>query len=260
MLLVDRRTWVRTMSVKNLYEKQIAIINVGMSTADGIPGPLFEDGTFTFIPIPESKPSERTPIYSSLGLSKWVSNPELYVHHDPEFRTMTFGDYMFKKNGKRNNRVANVLKLQQKDFLFFFASLSNEKDRRKRKTTGLFLIGYFEIRQILPYKEARSSTIVKQNAHRLREKDKGYIIWKGTKRSSLLEYAVPMSKGNVDSYLRTSRGDYLPWDSEDKNGRTRTDLEVINSSTRASRLIQPEFREMFWKIVIEKNQKLSIFQ
>lgn len=245
--------------LSDLWSRQIAIINVGMSTADGIPGPIFEDGTFKFIPIPESYPSDLTPTYADLGLSRWVPDPDVFVHHDPEFKTMTFGDYKFKKNGKRNIRVANALKLQSGDFLFFFASLANKIHRKKRRTTGLFLIGFFEIRQILPYGEARLSTLVKQNAHRLRNGDSGYTIWKGTKKSGLLKHAVPMNKRNVDKYLRTSYGGFLPWGSKNKNGRPRTELEIINSTTRASRLILPEYREVFWNFIQKKNPGLSVF-
>ncbi len=244
---------------KDFTERAIAIINVGMTTEYGVPSPLFEDGTFKFVPIPESNPSDLTPTYANLGLSKWAPESDMFVHNDPEFKTMTYGDPKFKKNGKRNIRVANALKLLSGDFLFFFASLSNEKDRRKRKTTGLFLIGFFEIREILPYRLARLSTLVKQNAHRLRKNDTGYTIWKGTKRSALFEFAVPMSRRNVDMYLRTSSGTHLPWGAKDKNERTRTDLEVVNSATRACRMIQPQFRETFWKYIQERNPELSVF-
>jgi len=243
--------------LNELSSRQIVIINVGMSTADGIPGPLFKDGTFRFVPIPESSPSKLTSTYNELGLGEWAPNPELHAHNDPEFETMTFGDYRFKK-GKPNIRVANALKLRPQDFLFFFASLSKASDRRKRKTTGMFVIGFFEIREILPYQKAKLSTLTKKNVHRLRRNDSKYTVWIGTKRSRLLEVAVPMNRENVELYLRTSRGRPLPWDSKDKNGRTRTDLEVINSATRASRIISQVFRRDFWRLIIEKNPDLSV--
>ncbi len=248
------------MNLRDLYSRQIAIINVGMSTAYGIPGPLFKGGTFRFVPIPESYPSSLTLTYADLGLSKWVIDPQVGVHNDPEFDTMTYGDYKYREDGTRNIRVSNALKLRPKDFLFFFASLANKKYRRMGRALGMFLIGFFEIRRVFAYDEAKISTLTKKNAHRKRKNDSDYTIWKGTRNSVLFKYAVPISKRNVDSYLRTSRGVHLPWGSEDKNGRTRTDLEVINSATRASRLIQPEFRELFWNYIIENNPKLSIHQ
>jgi len=241
---------------KEIHRRKIVIINVGISTKYGLPGPIFKDGTFKYVPIPESHPSDLTPIYANLGVGKWAPSPDMFAHYDPEFKTMTFGDYEFNEKGGRNIRVANALNLEPKDFLFFFASLANKRDRRLCKTTGLYVIGFFEIRKILPYREARLSTLVKQNAHRLRSNDSGYTIWKGTKSSGLLECAVPMSRRNVDKFLRTSSRELLPWGSTDKNGRPRTELEIINSATRASRLILRKHREKFWEVVLKYNPNL----
>ena len=248
------------LKLDELYEKRVVIINVGMSTQDGIPGPIFDGGTFKFIPIPDSKSNKRLPTYEEMGLGKWAPNPLARVHNDPEFETMTFGDYKYTESGKRNIRVANALNLRPDDFLFFFASLSTLKDRDFRKTTGFYLIGYFEIEQILPYKDAKTSPVVRKNAHRLRNHDSGYTIWKGTERSSLLKYAIPMNQRNINKFLRTSNGELLPWNSFDKTNHKRTRLEVINSATRASRLIKKKFRSFFWNIVIDKNPNLPIFE
>ena len=237
-----------------IIEKQVVIINVGMSTDTGLPGPLFQDGSFKFIPIQEGKPGKETPTYRNLGLEAWVSYPDDYAHNDPEFTTMTFGDY----EGKL--RTANLSKLEKGDFLFFFASLSNERDRKLRQPTGLFLIGYFEIGAIFRGEVISTSKALRHNAHLLRRIDKGFAIWKGTSRSGLLDYAVPMNKRGVNKYLRTSKGAMLPWGSVDKSGRQRTNLEVINSATRSSRMILPEHRLDFWKLVTLRNPNLLIFK
>ncbi len=241
------------MKLDELLERQVAIINVGMSTTGGIPGPLFEDGTFRFVPIRERKPGNLTPRYRNLGLAEWVTDPDDFTHYDPEFETMTFGDY------ERKIRVASARKLQSGDFLFFFASLSTMEDRRKRCTTGFFLIGCFEIDRIIPYNEAKDSPLTRNNAHIRRTRDSGFSIWKGTSRSALLEFAVPMDKGSVDLWLRTSKGKRLPWGSVDRSGRRRSDLEVINSATRASRLILPEHRKAFWTLVKARNPDSPVF-
>ncbi|MHA2143366.1 MAG: Nmad3 family putative nucleotide modification protein [Candidatus Thorarchaeota archaeon] len=248
------------MNLKLLSEKRVVIINVGMSTADGIPGPLLRNNRFRFIPIPDDDSEIRLPTYDELGLAKYAPHPHWRVHNDPEFETLTYGDKRFTKNGKLNIRVANALKLRQEDFLFFFASLSTEEHRERGKTTGMFLIGYFEIEEILPYNKAKSSPLVRNNAHRLRRNDTGYWIWKGTPLSVLLKHAVPMNRKNLDTYLRTGAGDKLPWNSTDKNGRKRTPLEVINSATRASRRIEKRFRINFWRIVLAQNPKLPIIE
>ncbi|MHA2208432.1 MAG: hypothetical protein ACXABV_04625 [Candidatus Thorarchaeota archaeon] len=100
---------------------------------------------------------------------------------------------------------------------------------------------------------------LENNAHVRRRRDSGFTIWKGTARSRLLEYAVPMDKKSVNLYLRTSKGKKLPWGSRDKSGRLRTDLEIINSATRTSRLIQPKYRKAFWTLVESKNPDLLVF-
>lgn len=240
------------MNMNDLLKKQVAIINVGISTRDGVPGPLFDDGTFRFVPISESRPTENTPTYREMGLEKWVSYPDRAVHCDPEFETMTYGDYEHK------TRTANAKKLKLGDFLFFFASLSNKEDRRRREVTGFYLIGYFEIDRIIPYDEAKTSRLTRNNAHRKRISDTGFSIWKGTRRSSLFEYVVPMNRSNVDRYLRTSKKERLPWGKVDRRGHERTPLEVINSATRASRMIEAKYRKNFWKTVIEKNPYIPI--
>ncbi|MHA2208431.1 MAG: Nmad3 family putative nucleotide modification protein [Candidatus Thorarchaeota archaeon] len=81
------------MNLGRLVQRQVAIVNVGMSTATGLPGPLFQDGSFRFIPIRERKPGHNTPTYQEIGLADWVQDPDDYAHYDPEFETMTFGDY-----------------------------------------------------------------------------------------------------------------------------------------------------------------------
>jgi len=242
------------MNLQELREKQVVVINVGMSTANGIPSPLFKDGTFRFVPIRERKASERTPTYRDLGLSDWVPDPDDYAHNDPEFETMTFGDY----EGKI--RVANASKLGPGDFLFFFAALSTELDRRRRKSTGFFFIGYFEIDGIIPFEEAKSSRQTANNAHLKRRRDSGFSVWKGTNRSTMLRYAVPLNKSSANLCLRTSKGMKLPWGKTDVGGRQRSELQVVNSATRASRLILPQYREAFWKTVIERNPSVPILE
>ncbi|GAH99175.1 unnamed protein product, partial [marine sediment metagenome] len=81
--------------LKKLSEKEVVIINVGGNTSknESPPGPLFDDGTFKFVPIEEGSPGKKTPTFEELGLSEWVKNPKEFAHYDPEFETMTFGDY-----------------------------------------------------------------------------------------------------------------------------------------------------------------------
>ena len=64
----------------------------------------------------------------------------------------------------------------------------------------MFLIGFFEIDRIISYKEALKSPSVKNNAHILRKGGgKNFSVWKGTKRSILLDIAIPVNKKKMDS-------------------------------------------------------------
>jgi hypothetical protein len=241
-------------SIESLAQRQLVIINIGSSTSYGVPGPIFNNGHFVFVPIPEGWPGKETPTYEELGLSEWVSHPKEYAHYDPEFETMTYGDREHK------TRVANARKLKQEDFLFFFASLSNEFDRKKRRPTGFFFIGFFEIERIISPQEAKRSPLARKNAHVRRRGDSGFSVWKGSRRSGLLVIAVPLDKKSSNMFLRTGDGKLLPWGSKNKNGRIRTDLEVINSATRASRMILPKYRKAFWELIKQSNPDLSVFE
>ncbi len=120
--------------LNELSEKEIVIINIGGNTSknEAPPGSLFNDGTFRFVPIKEGYPGKRTPTYEELGLSEWVDTPKDFAHNDPEFETMTFGDW------KNKSRAANAGKLNEGDFLFFLAALSSEEDRKKENQVVYF--------------------------------------------------------------------------------------------------------------------------
>jgi len=79
-------------------------------------------------------------------------NPKEFAHYDPEFETMTFGDW------KNEPRASNAGKLNEGDFLFFLVALASEEDRKMRKSSGMFLIGFFEIDKIISQKEALEIT------------------------------------------------------------------------------------------------------
>lgn len=242
------------MELDEIIKKRVVIINIGSSTSHEFQGHIFPDGAFAYVPIPEGWPGARTPTYRKLGLAKWVTDPDEYAHYDPEFETMTFGDYENKP------RTANARKLETGDFLFFFASLSPNNDAGIKKDIGFYLIGYFEMLRIIPYEEALVSRLTKNNAHVKRIDDHGFSVWKGTNRSSVLHRAVPIDRTNADLFLRTSKGEKLPWGAKDKSGRCRKELETINSATRASRLILPEHRREFWKAVRRQNRDIPIFE
>ena len=90
---------------------KIYIANVGVNAkyedTYGIKSPIFEDGTFEFIPIKESSEISGKHILRYRDLKCFNSNDKLikffpdkkreelanhYVHNDPEFETSPYGD------------------------------------------------------------------------------------------------------------------------------------------------------------------------
>lgn len=119
------------------------IINVASNSSHdtlGGRGPIFGDGSFLFVPILESYPTEASWSYGDLGLldflPDWMDekgNPieDIYSHYDPEFETFTFGDYPKSSDGGRLNRKLQTL--EKGDYLFFFASLDFVEDGSERE-------------------------------------------------------------------------------------------------------------------------------
>src|SRR5438552_6797798 len=94
--------------------KQIVLLRVGVDAGcGGIQGPLFEDGTFEFICIPDRKRVSVHTYGNSVGRhgaplvgyfpdSRKQLMAEQHVHVDPEFETFTYGDPTAPKRSLRN--------------------------------------------------------------------------------------------------------------------------------------------------------------
>ena len=110
-------------------------VNVAANTNEpGFRGPVFPDGSFAYVPIPESAPTlardrfpvdEPLPTYGDLDLPFSVPTAlrEVPVHADPEFPgvhgrdSATYGD----PHGVKAGRIAGF---EPGDWLFFYATLS----------------------------------------------------------------------------------------------------------------------------------------
>jgi hypothetical protein len=124
----------------------MAMIRVGIDTGSGgAHGPIFADGSFEYIPIPDGFGiDERT--YGTLVGSDGASLADLLpagvgtrlrhrsVHLDPEFDTFTYGDPTPPKRGLR--------RLRSGDLLVFYAGLEGFDFLSH---PALYLIGYFEV-------------------------------------------------------------------------------------------------------------------
>jgi hypothetical protein len=132
--------------------KQVVLLRVGVDAGcGGIQGPLFEDGTFEFICIPDRK---RVSIHTYGNMIDRGGEPLVryfprsqrkalagqHVHFDPEFETFTYGDPTVLKRSLRNLRPG--------DFLVFYCGLQRWDAARgwdNGNRPALYLAGFFEV-------------------------------------------------------------------------------------------------------------------
>jgi len=128
---------------------QVVLLRVGIDTGSGgILGPLFRDGSFEYIPIPDRFKRhgvDRRTYGNTLGRhrrrlidyfppkcrKKLFQGP---IHFDPEFRTYTYGDPTTPK--------ASLRRLGPGDLLVFYAGL---KGWDHDCPPALYIIGYLEV-------------------------------------------------------------------------------------------------------------------
>jgi hypothetical protein len=127
-------------------------INVAANTNDpGFRGPVWPDGTFEYIPIPESEPAVDPPTYGDLTTHLETPIPEDLqdqpVHLDPEFpeypccERYTYGDEHGIKAGPLSDLTAG-------EYVFFYATLSVQSPADwLPQRWGAFLIGQFRLAQ-----------------------------------------------------------------------------------------------------------------
>ena len=177
---------------------KVALLRVGVdSGCGGIQGPLFRNGSFEFIPIPDDRMLGSRIYGNTLGRSgrlfaeffpagrqnRMANQP---MHVDPEFETFTYGDPTPPKKGLRH--------LIKGDLLIFYAGLQGFDFE---SPPALYLIGYFEVELAGIATEFSDATIRKNFAknfhvrHRtLFQKQKHVLVLvKGGKGSRLLRKA-----------------------------------------------------------------------
>jgi hypothetical protein len=106
---------------------KVALLRVGIdSGSGGMDGPLFTDGSFEYVPIPDSTGlDERTygncmartgrPLSDFFPLARQAAMSSQSIHLDPEFTSFTYGDPTSPKAGLR--------RLATGDLLVFYAGL-----------------------------------------------------------------------------------------------------------------------------------------
>lgn len=132
--------------------QQVVLLRVGIdSGCGGIQGPLFKDGTFEFVCIPDNKRvsvhtygnmvgRDGRPHADYFAVSRRSAMTKQTVHVDPEWETFTYGDPTPPKKSLR--------KLKPGDLLVFYCGLQKwdadggwDQDHRP----ALYLAGYFEV-------------------------------------------------------------------------------------------------------------------
>jgi hypothetical protein len=125
---------------------QVVLLRVGIdSGCGGIHGPLFQDGGFEFIPIPDGWRIDRRTYGNTKGRRgqllvdyfpklRQSKVADQSIHFDPEFTTYTYGDPTPPKSSLR--------KLAKGDLLIFYSGLEGWDFACK---PALYLIGYFVV-------------------------------------------------------------------------------------------------------------------
>lgn len=132
--------------------RQVVLLRVGIDAGcGGIQGPLFDDGTFEFVCIPDSKGvgvhtygtmigRNGRPHLDYFSPSRQRQMAGQTIHLDPEFETFTYGDPTTPKRSLRQ--------LREGDYLVFYCGLQKWDstcgwDRTCRP--ALYLAGFFEV-------------------------------------------------------------------------------------------------------------------
>ncbi len=182
---------------------KVALVRVGIDTgAGGIHAPLFADGTFEYIPIPDrSCVDART--YGTLTGRRgrplcdyfprtWQARMACQpVHVDPEFGTFTYGDPSVPKSGLRHLRPG--------DLLVFFCGLEGWDHPA---APALYLLGYFEVAaagRARDFTERERRELFGENFHVrheciYRQQQDRLVLVKGSPASRLFERAVAISE------------------------------------------------------------------
>lgn len=186
---------------------QIALLRVGIDTGSGgIHGPLFKNGTFEYIPIPDrfgkdertygnttGKYGKKLVEYFPEARKATVANQA--IHFDPEFVTFTYGDPTPPKAGLR--------RLRSGDMLIFYCGLEGWNFK---SWPALYLMGYFEVSaagKASDFSVNELESLFGENYH-VKHRDiyerqkRDLVLVKGSSQSRLLNKAVCISEIGYD--------------------------------------------------------------
>lgn len=181
---------------------KIAMLRIGIDAGSGgIQGPLFRDGSFEYVPIPDGFGIDERTYGNTMGL-KGVPLTEYFprhrqsamrsrsIHFDPEFATFTYGDPTSPKAGLRH--------LAAGDMLVFYCGL---KGWDFDSEPALYLMGYFEVLAAgtaADHGDQVTHRLFENNfhvrhRHVLERQRAELVLVKGSEHSRLLKKAVRIS-------------------------------------------------------------------
>lgn len=185
----------------------IVLLRVGIDTGcGGIHSPLFKDGTFEFVPIPDWRKADERTYGNTFGRkgrafaeyfpkshqSTQRSNP---MHVDPEFQTFTYGDPTPPKR--------SLARLKPGDLLVFYAGMEGWDCE---VPPALYLAGIFHVK-LAGFSEAFTAQEIQnefsENAHvRNRpvpevQAEEKLVLIKGGKGSRLFKKAHLLGERNL---------------------------------------------------------------
>ncbi|MEA3376769.1 MAG: hypothetical protein U9R72_11310 [Chloroflexota bacterium] len=186
---------------------RVVMLRVGIDTGSGgIHGPLFRDGSFEYIPIPDGfEIDERTygntwgqhgrRLIEYFPASHRARMRSQQIHFDPEFRTFTYGDPTPPKGSLR--------RLEAGDVLVFYCGLQGWDFA---SDPALYLMGYFEVLaagRAVDFSQSEIDSLFGDNFHVrhqgvYQEQKNDLVLVKGSASSRLLEKAVLMSAVGQD--------------------------------------------------------------
>ena len=222
-----------------------AMVRVGIDTGSGgIHGPLFRDGSFEYIPIPDGFGIDQRTYGNTMGrhgrcLIDYFPKPrqakmmDQSIHFDPEFTTFTYGDPTRPKAGLR--------RLQAGDMLVFYCGLEGWGFKSK---PALYLIGYFEVSaagKAVSFGPDDLRDLFSENFHvrhpSIHNKQvDDLVLVKGSSSSRLLNKAVLMSVVGRDRSGRPLK--VLSPEMQDIFGRFDEKISFQRSPTR---WVDPDF-------------------
>ncbi len=131
---------------------KVVLLRVGVDAGSGgIQGPLFKDGSFEFICIPDRKGVSKHTYGNCVG-KRGIPHADFFpersrtriaaqhVHLDPEFETFTYGDPTVPKRSLRT--------LEPGDYLVFYCGLQEWDSKagwNVENRPALYVVGFFEV-------------------------------------------------------------------------------------------------------------------